>query len=282
MKNILVATDFSNNAYSALYYATQLLASNPCTFHILNVYDELTPIHGKKAKLFGNKNQLEKIQAESKEKLTKTAHRIVLDTGNPKHLFKTISKIGNLSKIITKTVDNEEIDLVVMGNKGLTEASDIFFGSNTIKVVDQIDTCPVFAIPGEMQYKEPNEIAFITDFKKGCTEKSIAPLLFLASLTKASIRVMHITEKEILNNEQEAYKKQLMYFLKDIEHSFHRMQAFDDKAKVIDVFLKKLKVDVYAMVNHKHNLFEKLTHEPVIKDVSMYADIPFLILPYQE
>lgn len=282
MKNILVATDFSNNAYSALHYATQLLASRTCTFYILNVFDELTPILGKKAKLFNNKNQLTTLQKESKEGLDLTSHRIVLDTANTKHLFKTISKKGNLADTIAKTIEEKKIDFLVMGNKGLTETADIFFGSNTIKTVNHINKCPVLAIPGEADFKAPKEIAFITDLKRDCTKDSIAPLLFLVSLTNASVSVMHMTEEKILNKEQESYRKLLALCLKDIEHSFHWVQEFDDKAKVIEVFLKKQHIDMYAMVNHKRNLFEKLTREPVIKDVSMYADIPFLILPHQE
>jgi hypothetical protein len=69
--------------------------------------------------------------------------------------------------------------------------------------------------------------------------------------------------------------------LNNVDHSYQWIRNFDDKAKVIDVFLEKLKVDMYAMVHQKRNLFEKLTREPVVKDVSMYSDIPFLILPSQ-
>lgn len=282
MKNILVATDFSNNAYCALFYAAKLLAAEPCTFHILNVYNENTPLQGKKPKLFSTKKHMEQLGIESKEKLTSTLHRIVTDDENSKHKFEILSKKGIISKVIAKTIDEKHIDLVVMGNKGLTEAADIFFGSNTIRTVKEINECPVLAIPGEMDFSPPKEIAFITDFKKGCDKETITPLLFLASLFKASIRVMHITEEEILNNEQESHRKLLELCLKGFDHSFHWMQAFDDKAKVIDIFLKNLKVDLYAMVNHKHNLFERLTHEPVIKDVSMYSGIPFLVLPTNE
>lgn len=282
MKNILVATDFSNNAYCALFYVAKLLSSKACTFYILNVYNENTPLHGKKPKLFSGKKHLEQLKIESKEKLTSTLHRIVTDNENTNHQFKTLSKKGIVSKVIANIIDKKQIDFLVMGNKGLTEAADIFFGSNTIQTVKQIDKCPVLAIPGQMDFVAPKEVAFVTDFKKGCDKEVIAPLLFLASLSNASIRVMHITEEKILNNVQESHRKLLELCLKDIDHSFHWMQAFDDKAKVIDVFLKNLKVDLYAMVNHKYNLFEKLTHEPVIKDVSMYSNIPFLILPTYE
>ncbi|MEH6620705.1 universal stress protein [Maribacter arcticus] len=282
MKNILVATDFSNNAYCALFYVTKLLASQPCTFHLLNVFNELTPLQGKKPKLFVSEKLLKKLQIESEEKLTKTKHKIVLDNDNSKHQFQTISEKGILSKIMTKTIDKLHIDLVVMGNKGITEVADIFFGSNTIQVANIINKCPILAIPGEMDFKEPKEIAFVTDFKKGCAKKSIEPLLFITSLFKAKIRVLHITEEEILNTEQESNRKLLDICLKDVDHTFHWRQLSNDKAKVIQVFLEKLNVDLYSMVNQKHNLFEKLTREPVIKDVSMYSETPFLILPAQD
>ncbi|MEH6769113.1 universal stress protein [Maribacter arcticus] len=282
MKNILVATDFSNNAYCALFYVTKLLASQPCTFHLLNVFNELTPLQGKKPKLFVSEKLLKKLQIESEEKLTKTKHKIVLDNDNSKHQFQTISEKGILSKIMTKTINKLHIDLVVMGNKGITEAADIFFGSNTIQVANIINKCPILAIPGEMDFKEPKEIAFVTDFKKGCAKKSIEPLLFITSLFKAKIRVLHITEEEILNTEQESNRKLLDICLKDVDHTFHWRQLSNDKAKVIQVFLEKLNVDLYSIVNQKHNLFEKLTREPVIKDVSMYSETPFLILPAQD
>ncbi len=282
MKNILVATDFSNNAYCALFYAAKLLASKLCVFHILNVYNENIPLLGNKTKLFSGKKYLNQLEIESTEKLTSTLHRIVTDNENPKHQFKILSRKGVVSKVIATIVHEKHIDLAVMGNKGLTEATDIFFGSNTIRTVKKITKCPVLAVPGEIHFTAPKEIAFITDFKKSCEKEAISPLLFLASLSNAAIRIMHINEEEILTSEQESQRKLLELCLKDVDHSFHWMQAFDDKAKVIDVFLKNLNIDLYAMVNHRHNLFEKLTHEPIIKDVSMYSQTPFLILPPQD
>lgn len=278
MNNILVATDFSNNAYTALFYATKLFASRSCTFHILNVYNELTPLKGEKLKLFSSKKDIERLQNLSKEQLTSTVHKIVLDNGNPKHQFQTLSIKGILTNVLSKTIDEKQIDLVVMGNKGLTETADIFFGSNTIKSLKHIKKRPLLAVPGELDYSEPKEIAFITDFKKGCAKETIAPLLFLASLTKARIRVMHITENELLNPLQESNRKILELCLKDVKHSFHWIHPFDDKAKVIDTFVEKLHIDLYAMVNHKHHFMEQFTKEPVIKDVSMYSKTPFLIL----
>ncbi len=279
MKNILVATDFSNNAYSALFYATQLLKSKPCNFFLLNTYNQLTPLSGKSAPIIGGKKLMRQLKTESEEGLTRTSYKIVLDNDNTEHKFETISKKGDLVKRIAQLTAKKDIDLVVMGNKGLTGAKDIFFGSNTIMVVNSLTTCPVLAIPGEMDYIVPKEIAFVTDYKKGCHSKTIAPLLFLASLSNAAIRVMHINEGRPLDKVQETNQKHLGECLKTIEHSFHQISDLDDKAKAIDNFLDKKKVQLFAMVHHKRSLFERLVREPVIKDVSMYSDVPFLVLP---
>lgn len=281
MRNILVATDFSYDAYCALFYATQLFTSRECTFYILNVFDELTPLEGKKSKLLGHKKLLAQLQISSNEKLTSTFHKIVLDNENDKHQFQTFSKKGNLVNILKKAIDDYNIDLVVMGSKGNTGAKEIFLGSNTIQAANVIEKCPILAVPKQIDYKALKEIAFITDFKKGCAKEALEPLLFLTSLSGASVRVMHITEEEILNKEQESRRKLLQLCLKDVDHSFHWVQEYADKAIVIDSFLKKYNIDMFAMIHHKRSFFERLVREPVVKDVTMYTDIPLLILPHR-
>jgi len=279
MKNILVATDFSNNAYCALFYASKLLASQSCTFYILNTYSELTISSDKTFPVLGIKKYLKQLELESQEKITHIKHKVVLDNENPLHTFKTISLKGDLVDIIEQKVKELNIDLITMGNKGLTDTADIFFGSNTIKVADNLKECQLLAIPGEMDFHPPKEIAFVTDLRKNCDQKTLAPLLYIASLSQASIRVVHVHEQHILNKTQEENRKNLEKVLSTLGHSFQWIKNYDDKAKVLDVFLEKLKVDMYAMVHEKRNLFEKLTREPIVKDLSMYSDIPFLILP---
>lgn len=282
MKNFLVATDFSHDAYNALFYVTQLMKLHTCTFYILNVYNETTLLDSKKGQVVPSKKIMEALKIQSNEKLTHTYHKITLDNANEHHSFKTISQKGKLVKVLENIINEKQIDLVVMGSKGETGAKEIFFGSNTVNVAKSVSECPILAIPKQMAYKNPKEISFITDFKTGCSKATIAPLVYIASLTKASIRIMHINEEEILNNEQETHRKKLDECLENIEHSFHWMQEFTEKAKVIDTFLDNLSIDVFSMVYHQRSFLERLFREPVIKDLSIYADIPFLILPERD
>ena len=83
-----------------------------------------------------------------------------------------------------------------MGNKGHTEAADFFFGKNTIQTVKHIITCPALAISSQMDFRPPKEIVFVTDFEKDYNENTFSPLMYLASLTDASVKVVHINGKK--------------------------------------------------------------------------------------
>ncbi len=282
MKNILVATDFSHDAYCAIFYAAKLLSSKHCRFYILNVYDKNTPLRGKRTKLFGSKKRLDELRVESEERLTETLHKIVMDDENDLHQFEAISKEGILTRVIADIVDELKIDLVVMGNKGHTGAAEIFFGGNTVRVMNAISECALLAVPKQMDFKEPREIAFVTDYKKGCIKEVLDSLLFVVSLFGASVRVVHINEGKVLTTEQESHRKLLQLCLKDVEHSFHTRYEYTEKAMAIDSYLEKSGIDMFCMVNHKRGFFEKLFREPVIKDISIYSEVPLLIIPHQD
>lgn len=282
IKNILVATDFSNEAYAALFYATQLLATEPCTFHIINIYDDLRSSSNSRTIRFIGDKELRDLHINSLESLTKITHRIKRDTDNLLHSFNTISSKGAIPSVIVQTIDELHIDLLVMGNKGKTGAKELFMGSNTISVANTAVQCPILAIPKEKEYTPQHEIAFVTDYKKGCSRSTIDPLLTLAEISKAAIRVIHINEENTMSPKQEANKKLLELCLKERVHSFHNLHGFTDKAKVIQGFLSKRKITMLAMTYRKRNFLERLIYEPVIRDMSIYTKIPFLILPVKD
>ncbi|MEP2278620.1 universal stress protein [Maribacter sp.] len=277
IKNILVATDFSNEAYNALFYATQIFASTTCTFHIVHAFDDI--VLSAKNALFTGQKEMEDLQNLSEENLTKTVHKIVLDTDNKIHKFNTISSKGSLTMVISQTIDSHDIELVVLGNKGKTGAKELFMGSNTIQVANTITKCPILAIPQEIAFKPIKEIAFVTDYKKGCTKSTLSSLLNIATLTDASIAVLHINEEEIMTSKQVSNQKLLDKCLQQTPHSYDEIWNYADKANVIQDFIVEREISMLAMAYHRRKFFERFLHEPVIMDLSIYATIPFLILP---
>lgn len=278
MKNILIATDFSFNAYNAVFHATQLLKGEPSMFYLLNVYDEHTPIQSNS----GGKNLLQQLSDESNEGLQHTYHRIKLDEPNPKYVFEMLSKKGDLVEVIEKIIEEKEIELLVMGNSGISEIKAIFLGSNVLRAIGKIKKCPILTIPKEIDFNPLNEIAFVTDYKSRFDAGLLEPLRFIARRFNSKIRIMHINKEEVLTETQHMNRSILLKYLSEFEYTLNWMPLFKTKATTIHDFLEELNIDMLAMVNYEHSFLESISREPVIKRVAFDLDIPFLIIPYQD
>lgn len=276
MKNILIPTDFSNNAYNALFHATKLMKNEVCTFFILNVYNSFTPLQ----KPISSSDITKHLDDESSEGLQQVLHRIRLDEKDSQHTFKAVSRRGNLVDEISKIITKEKIDLVVMGNSGRSEIEAIFMGSNALDVTTKINTCAVLTIPKEIDFVPPKEIAFVTDYSRPFDAGLLQPLLFIAESYKSKICVMHINEEEVLDSNQMMNKSILLEYLLPFEYSFHWMPLFKSKAAAITIFLEELEINMLTMVNYEHSFLDRMTREPVIKRVGFDNNIPFLVIPY--
>lgn len=275
MKNILVPTDFSNNAYSALFYAVKLLKGKATNYFLLNAYDANTALK----EILVEKDRVDQLKLESLEGLQNLVHRIKLDFPKTKHTFEYISHFGELQSILIKEVEDRQIDLVVMGNSGGSELAAIFLGSNALDTISSIKKCPILTIPKEIDFKPPSEIAFVTDYHHSYDAELLQPLLFLAKQYRSKISLMHIHEEEVLDATQEMNKSILLKYLLPFEYKMYWMPLFKTKANSIHTFLDELNIDMLAMVNYEHSFLKKVSREPVVKRMAFDLDIPFLIIP---
>lgn len=279
MRNILIPTDFSNDAYNALYFASKLFHSKECKFVLLNVYNESTPLRSRSIDNGDHKGLLEQLRDESGEGLKHTFHRINLDHKCPDHNYEFISKKTDLIEAISKTIKEHEIDLIVMGNKGVSGKSGVFWGSTTTKVMASVKQCPILAIPMNADFKVPYEIGFATNYKRQYDAQIISPLRNMSKLCGAAIRVVHINEEEHLSRLQETNLETLRTYLDPLENSIHWMPNFTSKSQAIQEFLDELGIGMLAMVNYKHSFLENLLHEPIIKKLAFNLNVPLLVIP---
>ena len=279
MKNILIPTDFSNNAYNALYYATRLFKNEPCKFYILNTFDAEPHIITSRIESDKESSTYKDLKNQSQERLTETFHSIVRDTEDFDHTFETISVSKKLAETINKTIKKKNIDLVVMGTKGVSGVKEIFMGSNTVKVIQKIKDCPILAVPDHFDFEPPKEIAFATDFRRFYSKEELKPLLDIVSLFTSNIRIMHIHEEEQLDEIQEHNFKKLKEHLDGFEYTMHWVAKLDQKADLINEFIDKMNIDMLSMLYYKHSLMETITREPVIKKIGFQPSVPFLVIP---
>jgi len=279
MKNILVPTDFSNNAYDALFYATRLLKNKECTFYLLNTFEVRTPIFTSRVYPNRGRDLYEKNSAHSLCKLKELVHSIQRDTEGFKHQFEIISVSKPLIITIEKTILSKNIDLVVMGTKGATSQKDIFMGSNTVKVIDAINSCPVLAIPENVDVYPIYNIAFATDFSHKFQTHSLNALNAFCDLNEVILKIIFVSNQSDLTNQQQENKAVLETFFKHQKHSTINIQKNRSVEKHITNIVGYLEFDMLAMIKYRHGFIEIMTHEAIIKKIGHNTKIPFLIIP---
>ncbi|KKM46541.1 hypothetical protein LCGC14_1559740 [marine sediment metagenome] len=279
--NILVLTDFSNDSYNALFYATQLYTNQRCSFHILHAFDHQSHLNEENQGRKITKNILESFSESTSESLRETYHKIMGDTaGNPKHNFVLVQKNSTLKNAVKDYLWEHPIDLIVMGTKGRTGALDIFFGGSTILMIKGKIDCPLLFIPKQIDYRPISQIVYITSFLHNLKKDRLKTLKSIASNYKASLCILHIDNGTVMNTIQERNKEFLSTYLEATKLSFKTVPCDSSKVKTLVQFAKRHKVDLLVMYYHPHLFFDELFREPVLLDLSLYTEIPLLILPY--
>lgn len=274
-KNILLPTDFSDNSWSAVVYALKLYANTYCTFYFLNS----TFILDTGSRTYITSTYVDEQRKVAERKLIELKVQTEIANANSNHSFETILSEKELKKAVKKAVEDYTIDMIVMGTKGTTNAIDYFMGSNTIHVLQKIKNCSVLIVPDEYEYINPEQITFPTDYNRFYDEKELKPLKDVADLFNSKIRVLHINVEKKLTEVQAYNMTALGDYLANYEHSFHWLPDYTTKSKAIATFIEDLGIDMLAMVNYKHGLFESILNEPVIKKLAFHPTVPILVIP---
>ncbi len=280
MKNVLLPTDFSDNAWNATKYAIELFKDEECVFHLLNTYTPAIANSRFMATSLSSGQLEDGVHGNSERGLKNVLNKIDKTKKNPRHSFKTISSFSLLVDEIKEIVEKERIDLIVTGTKGASGLDEVFMGSNTVRIIKSIKNSPVLAIPQYFEYKKPSEIAFATDFNRFYSQSELQPMIDLAHAFKATIRIVHVQyEIKALTEIQQFNLNMLRKYLSECEHFLHTVSELNSVSKTLEVFAEELDIHLLAMLNFHHSYMEKMTREPVVKRLAFHTQIPLLVIP---
>jgi|TARA_R100001369_G_C3326719_1_gene169958 nucleotide-binding universal stress UspA family protein len=277
MKQILVPTDFSENAWNALQYGLDLFHNTKCTFYLLHV----NPVTG----YSGTGSTIQKTSLTLKENLLNTSmgelrtwmDRIEKLPVNTKHMFFPLIHFNYFIDTVKSEVQHKKIDLIIMGTKGATGLKKATIGSNTGDVITRV-RCPLLAVPEDVEYTRPKEIVFPTDYQLGYDLKVLDSLIEMINMNKAVLRILHISKKgEELSQEQRENKDFLQEYLLDVDHSFHSLTG-SKLETAVQCFTESRDVDMISMVAKNLNFFQKILFRPAVEEISYHTKVPFLVL----
>ncbi|MGY8914576.1 MAG: universal stress protein [Flavobacteriales bacterium] len=279
MKNILIPTDFSDNAWNAIFFALKLYWDMECTFHILHVYEVgASKIKGardsqKAGKLY------ETLALESEKGLSEILDYLDKNHNNPKHTFNAISKSDHLLGAIKELLFEKTVNMIVMGTKGATGDKEIFMGSNTVSVINGIRNCSLVAVPEEFNFQKLDKVVFPTDFDRFYYRFELLPLEELGIAWHTTINVFHVAQVVALTKEQNSNREILKERLKGLKVIFCEKNIQTTIAETIVEFSTDIKADMVVLIHYQYSFLEQLTQESVVKKVGFHTTVPLMVLP---
>lgn len=277
MRKVLIPTDFSRNAWDAIAYAVDLFKNEPCEFYILNVYSLADFATDNLMVPQLDSTLVDTFRENSEKGLEKVLQRLSFRDESDMHSYVTLSQQNDLIVALKEIVELKDINLIVMGTKGSTDALNSSFGSNTVTVMEKIRHCPVLAIPKGTVYTSVSEIVFPTSFKTHFKKRELDYLIDIAKITNAPIRVLHINEGVSLSEKQLNYKSLLEEYFEVLEYSFHFLESKNINEGV-ELFIQSRESGMVAFINKKHTIFSILFSKPLVKELGLNARIPILAL----
>jgi nucleotide-binding universal stress UspA family protein len=279
MKTVLLPTDFSRNAWNALFTVLKLYHRESCTFILLHAYQ---PEAGGMFDDVSSKQLWEvyedlKVQAEAK--MAEVTTYLRNEYHNEKHVFQSLCIQGDLLEVVKNRLQQEHVDLIVLGTQGATGAKRIFLGSNTVRIIKHITTVPLLAVPAQYDLQQLKTVLLPTDYNHAFSAGELQPVRDLVTQWRANLRVVYVANASSLKPAQEAHKSQLTELLTGLNFHYDPIPL---KGKVSDALLSHadtLRVNLIVLLRHRHHLLETLTREPVVKEMAYQSRAALLVLP---
>lgn len=275
---ILLPTDFSKNSMKAINYARALYKNEYCDFVLLNVFSATSNLLESFIYMEPGSELYETAKLNSENGLAKFYDMIAMsDDDNPKHTFEVMSKFNNVLDAIKQVVEQKDIEMIIMGTKGETDSSTTPFGSTAVKVMEKVRNCPVIVVPQHAKIELPKEIVFPTSYKTHYKRRELNFLTKIAKQCNASIVVLHVEQKNELDNQQKQNKQLLEEILDGTNFKFHNL-SHHSVLTAVNIFVESRSSNMVAFINKKHSFFGSILTNALVKEISFHVSVPILAM----
>lgn len=279
MKTILLPTDFSDNAWNAIFTALKLFYDHQCQFVLIHTYQpDLANVlgdHGEKrlGVIYESMEEESRIQMKKITDYLRTHHK------NPRHQFKTLCRPGDLINVVKQQMESHPADMIVIGTQGATGAKRVLLGSNTVRMFKFIKKRPVLAVPATFDFQRLRHVVFPTDYMHYYEKFEIQTLTDLVRDWKATLHVVYAAQEFELKPTQQSNKKLLKMHLEGLDTRFTEIPLEKHLVNSLEGYARSVRADLLVLMQHKHSFFETLTREKVVKRIAFDSPLPLLILP---
>ena len=263
MYKILVPVDFSKKSEFAVKMSAQIGKKIKSEIHLLHLVELPSGIvdmgAGSNFSIPASMMYLRKV----KEKIIHLKNTFF----DSDHIIKYSIKFENPFEGIRNYTQKNDINLIVMGSKGVSDFEEMIIGSNTEKVV-RTSNIPVVVVKTDNDKFKFKKLVFASNFDD---ENKAAFVDFLAFAKKFNSQI-HLLKINTISNFESSYTthKKIKDFVKGFNLKKKTITIYNDASVVKGIinFAKEIDADVIALTTHGRSGLSSLFNGSIAKSIS--------------
>lgn len=274
MKKLLVLTDFTELSDYALQLAEKVADKTGAALHALHVVDvpgdsEFT----KEGELHGS-NDFDITAYQSEKKFAAQNIRKWLEVSGAS--AQTAVRYGQVVDTSLAYVQEEEIDLIVMGTREIHGLKEMMTGSTAERLVRSAPV-PVLSLKCDRSDMDFKDILLACDFSKAEEEEDLSAIKTIQQAFGAKLHLLRVntprhfmTTREIMD-EMQAYAK-----LNELENVKYHVYCDSSVEEGIHNFCVDHGIDFIAMGNHGRKGLSHLLRKSISEDMVNHVYQPIM------
>ncbi|HLF35226.1 MAG TPA: universal stress protein [Cyclobacteriaceae bacterium] len=280
MKKILVPTDFSEQAKNALDFAIQIARRSEAAIILLNVldYPGLSTVWMGGLNIIGgteppadhlDETFVNSLLDKAKDEL---ADSIRTAGGTGMNITPKV-EIGNPYFCISEKITAEDINLVVMGTRGISGLEDVLIGSTAEKVV-RLSQCPVITIKQKCELNKIKHMIFASNFEEK-QDHIVEELLKMQQILDATLHLVKVNTPNNFQSNQ-VMTREMKEFVEKYGIRKYTTNLYNDYLEEDGIihFAEDIDADMISLATHGRTGLMHLLSGSIAEDVVNHARRP--------
>jgi len=273
MKTIIVATDFSRSAETALKYATFISKFTSATIVLVNYYR--FNIHALNARL--SPKSMGKLVQNNQKHLESYAKQASLKYSVPLKSF-TITSLSQES--LSEFAEKCKAGMIIMGMR--QDYSAYLSSENISTNIILHSKIPVLVIPEKVEFKFPEKVLYACDYQTGPHKEHLSSLKEIINSFDSELQVFHVWRNQQIIREEEGTRGTLVAQIENsigtVQHTYRDLLS-ENIIAGLEEGIKDFKADILVMSPHRYNFWNSLFHKSKTLAMAFKSSIPLLSLP---
>jgi nucleotide-binding universal stress UspA family protein len=273
---ILLPTDFSDSAKTALKYALQFTGTSNVDYHLLHIAYNSAP--GKASSAMGENLIMNTIISNAENDITELETELSKSLKPGHSICKHVLKDFPVVDAISNFASSKKFDLIVIGTQGASGVEKIM-GTNAVGLISK-NKIPTITVPNCASFRPIKKIVYASTLLE--LGKELPRILPFAEFFGSDLYILHVT------TDAETVRADKLDELKTIciqngnskvEYKIAEGAAFETE---VNNYIEEIGADMLAMFTHELSFFEKLFGTSVTREMAYHSKIPLLTLKKEE